>query len=342
LIDLFTASMAPCLFKEFEKMTDSNEVVVHKPVVTQTVKNCRFYEAKYPEVDDIVVVEVQSIEEMGAYVILKEYNDIQGMILLSELSRRRIRSITKVIRVGRIEVVVVLRVDKEKGYIDLSKRRVGEDDLAAAEEKYNKAKSVHSIMRHVAESQTKKLDLESLYLTFGWDLYKRYGHAYEAFKAAITDPVAVFGQYNLDKDLFDSLVNSIKRRLTPQPVKIRADIEVTCFEYEGIDTIKAALRKGAEISTEEMPVKIKLLAPPLYVIFSNSLNKQGAIDAVNKAIKAIEEEIKKGKGELKIAVAPRVVRDLNETEVLQEFADKSSESDSSDDEDEKKGGKEEK
>jgi translation initiation factor 2 subunit 1 len=37
------------------------------------------------------------------------------MILLSELSRRRIRSINKLIRVGRQEVVVVLRVDKEKG-----------------------------------------------------------------------------------------------------------------------------------------------------------------------------------------------------------------------------------
>ena len=39
------------------------------------------------------------------------------MILLSELSRRRIRSIQKLIRVGRNEVVVVLRVDKEKGML---------------------------------------------------------------------------------------------------------------------------------------------------------------------------------------------------------------------------------
>lgn len=52
---------------------------------------------------------------MGAYVKLLEYDDIDGMILLSELSRRRIRSIQKLIRVGRNEVVVVLRVDKEKG-----------------------------------------------------------------------------------------------------------------------------------------------------------------------------------------------------------------------------------
>lgn len=37
---------------------------------------------------------------MGAYVALLEYNGIEGMILLSELSRRRIRSITKLIKVS--------------------------------------------------------------------------------------------------------------------------------------------------------------------------------------------------------------------------------------------------
>lgn len=58
---------------------------------------------------------VYQIAEMGAYVKLLEYDNIDGMILLSELSRRRIRSIQKLIRVGRNEVVVVLRVDKEKG-----------------------------------------------------------------------------------------------------------------------------------------------------------------------------------------------------------------------------------
>jgi uncharacterized protein with PIN domain len=39
---------------------------------------------------------------MGAYVSLLEYNGIEGMILLSELSRRRIRSITKLIKVSSI------------------------------------------------------------------------------------------------------------------------------------------------------------------------------------------------------------------------------------------------
>jgi translation initiation factor 2 subunit 1 len=67
------------------------------------------------KVEDVVMVNVRSIAEMGAYVHLLEYNNIEGMILLSELSRRRIRSINKLIRVGKTEPVVVIRVDKDKG-----------------------------------------------------------------------------------------------------------------------------------------------------------------------------------------------------------------------------------
>ncbi len=80
--------------------------------------SCRFYSDRYPEIDDVVMVNVRSIEEMGAYVYLLEYNNIEGMILLSELSRRRIRSINKLIRIGKTEPVVVIRVDKEKGSSD--------------------------------------------------------------------------------------------------------------------------------------------------------------------------------------------------------------------------------
>lgn len=146
--------------------------------------NCRMYESVYPNAEDLVVVQVKNVAEMGAYVTLLEYNGIEGMILLSELSRRRIRSINKLIRVGRQEVVVVLRVDKEKGYIDLSKRRVSPEDIGRAEEKFNKSKAVHSIMRHVSE--TCQVRLEELYQQFGWDLYKRFGHAYDAFKLIVT------------------------------------------------------------------------------------------------------------------------------------------------------------
>merc|ERR1712137_131419 len=89
----------------------------------------RFYERDFPEVEEIVVVQVKRIVDMGAYVHLLEYGNSEGMMLLSELSKRRIRSVAKLLKVGRTEVCMVLRADHEKGYVDLSKRRVEADDL---------------------------------------------------------------------------------------------------------------------------------------------------------------------------------------------------------------------
>jgi len=234
--------------------------------------------------------------------------------LLSELSRRRIRSINKLIRVGRTEVVVVLRVDKDKGYIDLSKRRVSVEDVEKLEVKYNKSKQVHSIMRQVSE--TCKVPMIKLYEAWGWDLYKRYGHAYDAFKILVASPDKVIGQYSLDEAVKASLIKTVKRRLTPQPVKIRADIEVTCFAYEGIDAVKAALQKGEEKSTAELPIKIKLVSPPLYVMFCTTLNKEQGINLLQSAVDAITKEIREKEGSINVKHAPRAVSQQEERDLL--------------------------
>jgi len=86
---------------------------------------------------------------------------------------------------------------KKKGYIDLSKRRVSEEDIVKAEERYNKAKAVHSILGHVAE--TTHQGLEQLYNQIGWPLYKKYGHSLEAFKEALLDKEKVFKDLKMDE-----------------------------------------------------------------------------------------------------------------------------------------------
>jgi len=276
--------------------------------------NCRMYEKKYPDVDELVLVNVKSIAEMGAYVSLLEYNNIEGMILLSELSRRRIRSISKLIRVGRQEVVVVLRVDKEKGYIDLSKRRVSPEEVVKCEEKYNKSKAVHSIVRHVAE--TMQRSAEDMYQLFAWPLYTRFGHAYDAFKMSITDPDTVFkGLAGVDDELKSCIVKTIQRRLAPQPVKVRADLEVTCFHYDGIDAIKHALKAGELLSTADSTISVKLVAPPLYVMVGTFLDKDLGIASLTKAIEVIKEELTNRKGDVIVKAAPRSVSERDELEL---------------------------
>lgn len=104
--------------------------------------SCRFYEKQYPVENEVVVAVVKNITNSGSYVNLPEYDGALGMILHSELSRRRIRSINKLVRVGRSDVVIVIRVDPEKGYIDLSKRQVPFDEVKTCLDRFAKAKAV--------------------------------------------------------------------------------------------------------------------------------------------------------------------------------------------------------
>lgn len=262
------------------------------------------------------------------------------MILLSELSRRRIRSIQKLIRVGRNEVVVVMRVDKEKGaraaalarflaltptadvrlrpspsgYIDLSKRRVSPEDVIKCEERYNKSKTVHTIMRHVAERTGK--DMDEVNALVAWPLFKKYGHAYDAFKLSITEPDTVFAGLDIPEDVFGELRTNIAKRLTPQPVKVRADVEVTNFAYNGILTIQEALAAGESLSTDEIPIKIRLVAPPLYVLVSNTTDKQGAVERLELAIEKIGDVIRREEGgHLNVKMKPKAVSETDDLEL---------------------------
>ncbi|KAN0061525.1 hypothetical protein ACQY0O_006372 [Thecaphora frezii] len=278
----------------------------------------RFYKKELPDVDEVVMCQVQQIAEMGAYVKLLEYDGAEGMILLSELSRRRIRSIQKLIRVGRNEVVVVLRVDKEKGYIDLSKRRVSPEDIIKCEEQFQKSKAVHSMMAHIAGKLGNPI--EELYEKVAWPLDTKYGHSFDAFKLAIIEPEKVFEGIEVDEAVRKELDANIARRFTPQPVKIRADVEVTCFGYEGIDAIKKALRAGEAVSTETIPIKIKLVAPPLYVLITNSTDKTGGIALMEEALVKITESIRASGGEVNIKMKPKTVSEVEDQELAQLMA----------------------
>lgn len=273
----------------------------------------RYYENKYPEVDQLVMVEVVNIQEMGAYVKLLEYDNIEGMILLSELSRRRIRSVQKLIKEGRNEVVVVMRVDPDKGYIDLSKRRVSADEVTQCEETFEKGKAVDSILGQVAKKRD--MPAEELYEMIAWPLHKQYGHTYEAFKLSISEPDAVFGPLNLDPEILADLKSIVGRRLTPKPIKVRADIEVKCFAYAGIEAVRRALQAGEALSTPEVPIKVRLVAPPLYVMTTTSTDKALALERMEKAVEAISEKIAEEGGDLFTKMAPTVVGDSEDAEL---------------------------
>jgi translation initiation factor 2 subunit 1 len=145
------------------------------------IESCRMYENEYPNVNDLVMCKITEIFDDGAYVELLEYNNIKGMILKSEITRKRKQNVKQITREGKDEVLKVIRIDTAQGYIDLSKKDVKTDEIDAFQEYYGKSKQVHNIMKSIA-MKIKVKKLEELYKLFGWELYREYKHAYEGFK----------------------------------------------------------------------------------------------------------------------------------------------------------------
>mmetsp|Transcript_43891 Transcript_43891/g.80449 ORF Transcript_43891/g.80449 Transcript_43891/m.80449 type:complete len:358 (+) Transcript_43891:43-1116(+) len=290
----------------------------------------RFYDQEFPQLEEIVVVQVMRIVEMGAYVSLLEYDGKEGMMLLSELSKRRIRSVSKLLRVGRTEVCRVLRVDEEKGYIDLSKRRVAPEEAQEKEEAFAKAKAVHGIMRHVAKAN--EINVEDLCMKISWPLYMKHApegqlqevrgrEAYECFRKHVAEESNVWDQIDfsqpgadltsMEEKIKAEIEVHLKRRLIQQKLRIRAKVDVGCNEYEGIDAIKRALIKGQEAGAdqEEIELKIKLIAHPLFVVTCECREKEKGLEVVQQAMKSIEDSIKSEKGQYEIKEEPKVVNE---------------------------------
>ena len=108
----------------------------------------------------------------------------------------------------------------------------------------------------------------------------------------VTDPESVFERVQLsgltddavEEYVKTALLKDIRRRMTPQPLKIRADVELTCFEYDGVEHIRNALKSAENVTQDGCDVKVSLVASPLYVFTTQTADKEVGIQAIATAI----------------------------------------------------------
>jgi len=271
-----------------------------------------FYERKVPEPEELVMVRVNSIDDMGVLCSLLEYNNLEGFLPLSEISRKRMRSVLRHVRVGQQQVLQVLRVDTERGYTDLSKKYITETERGMGTDKYNKGKTVHSITKRVSETQHK--DLEEIYKIYVWPLYNQsHGHPYDAFKNLAGMKEGEEDDIwkdlpDIDPEVKQSFVSLIKHQMAVQPVKVGAQIEVMCYSEGGIDDIKRALRTGLDLNNGSLTaVKIQLISSPLYLVWTTTLDEEKGNKSLLEVIDVIKTSIAEVGGVLKIVQEPGVI-----------------------------------
>jgi len=276
---------------------------------------CRMHERELPVVDEVVVAQVRRVDEgIGVYVSLLEYNDATAFIPGDELTKvrkgRRGASLSSLTREGKVEVCTVLRVDEASGFIDLSKWRVGSEEAAAAELSFKRSKAVQAVMRNVAV--THHVGMEELYMATAWPLASKLRcHPYEAFCLASTEPERIFNDQltpRLSPSLRGALLVTIGKRLRPPEatIKVQADVLIRCRGRAGVDAIRAGLGRALSLSSEQLPIQVKLVAPPHHTITVSCTEAAKGVELLQHAIATVAEEVKRhAGGALTVKEVPR-------------------------------------
>ncbi|ORD95009.1 IF2A [Enterospora canceri] len=241
-----------------------------------------------------VVTKTTKLREGVVTVQLLEYEMKEGLIMPSELSRKRIKNASQATKIGKTEVCQIIKI--EGGNIDLSLKQVDEKEKTEAMTQFKQNKLAYGI----AEKAAKKLSLKTraVYSKLKGRI-EQYGELYN-FLAAVKENTEII---DTGCDYERVLVEVITNEFKPEKVKIRADVDVNCYKSNGLAKIKEALAAGEAAEAE---VEICLLNTPTFSITTTSNSKEEGFEKVRNVMDVIRSKIEESKGTFSIMSEPKI------------------------------------
>jgi translation initiation factor 2 subunit 1 len=206
----------------------------------------------WPEVGDLIVATVVRIVGHGAYVTLDEYDNREGLLHISEISSSWVRNIRNHVRERQKVVLNVRRVDPSRSQIDLSLRRVTQDDKRKKLEEWKKNRKAEGLLRSAAVSL--KMSEE--------DIFKKAG-----LEAAAKNGAEALPEAGLTKKISKTLAKVVTGKIVIKGVSIDGVIEITSMESNGVEEIKKTLLAAKEVASEnDAEAVLTSLGAPKYRI----------------------------------------------------------------------------
>jgi translation initiation factor 2 subunit 1 len=238
-----------------------------------------------PQEEELVLCTVTAVQYHSVFCSLDEYGRT-GMIHISEVAPGRIRNIRDFVKEGKKIVCKVLRINLEKGHIDLSLRRVNENQKRQKLNQIKQEQLADKIIEHAAKQHLKKP--EEIREALSKELVPKYGGLFPAFEQVSQDLLDL--SKFIDKKIAADLTTAIKQRITPKEVTIDGDLTLLSYAPNGVEVVKEALHRAKD--TEGKPIIRYKGAGTYHVSVKSNDYKEAekmlklAIDSVLDAAKA--------------------------------------------------------
>jgi translation initiation factor 2 subunit 1 len=242
-----------------------------------------------PEEGELVLCTITKIMYHGVFANLDEY-DKSGMINISEVSPGRIRNLRDFVEEGKKIVCVVLKIDREKGHIDLSLRRVNENQKRKKLEEIKQEQKAEKILEFLAQKEG--LKFEELYNNIKEPIFKKYLNFSSCFADVVTSDLKL-ESLGIDKKIAAPLEELIRQRIKPPEVELKGELYIQTYDPDGVDIIKEAISRAKEKNDK---VDIRYLGAGKYSMSIKATDYKEAEKIMKSSVDAAVKHVEKNKG----------------------------------------------
>jgi translation initiation factor 2 subunit 1 len=248
---------------------------------------------EWPEAGDLVIATIETVTDYGAYAKLDEYSK-RGLLHVSEISSSWIRNIRDFVRENQKVVLKVLRVDFEKGHIDLSLRRVTKREKIEKILVWKKDRKAENMLHAVAE----KLGIsdQEAYEKAGATVEEKLG-LYDGFEKAAKEGPETLTKLGVPANIAQVFAQVAEERIQVKMVKVRGSLEIRCMKPNGVKLIKEAFRTAKKEKIRGADVHFYVVAAPRYGVEALAENYKRAEDVFQKSAQSVVSSISKVGGQ---------------------------------------------
>ncbi len=238
---------------------------------------------KLPDKDELVIAVIKKILPYGAFCSLPEYENLEAFLHVSEVAPRWIKNIHEFISEGGRHVVKVHHIDPEKNQVDVSIKRVSDQEKKAKTEQMRTEKRAEKLIELSIKDSKLKIKPED----FVPKLEEKFGDLYSAFVAASEQGEKAFKAVDIPPALKTSILEIAKKNIKQQSVTIHRIIKICCYGANGVEEIKKVL------PIKDKTIDISYLGAPKYRVSLSALNYKEAekkFDMILEQIKTLAQK----------------------------------------------------
>lgn len=243
-----------------------------------------------PQEGELVLCTITKIQFHSVFAHLDEY-DKGGMIHIAEISPGRIRNIHEFVSEGKKVVCKILRIDRQRGHIDLSYRRVTEALRRTKIEQIKKEQKAEKILENVARQVGK--NLQDLYKQMTPAIFEHYEYLHEFF-VDVAAGNAQLKNFGIKDPVAKLLEEIVVQRMKPPLLVVRGKLGLTSYDPDGVSIVKETL--GNVKNTDPEHIEIRYLGGGSYDVLVTALDYKVAEKLLKSALDVAEKAMEEKEG----------------------------------------------